>query len=337
MALTQLSDIIDVVTYQDLPVNISPEKTDVFESGAVIRNAAFAQFANNPGTTGELPFWNDLEGSDEVNYSTDTTSTATPKKIAQGEQIYRKAFVNQGWSEADLAAELAMGGSAMRTVKARVDKYFTRQWQRRLIATSNGILADNVANDSSDMVEDVAVEILGSQTAATKFNSEAFTNAVFTMGDAKDSLTTIAVHSAVLKTMTLNDDIDYMPDSEGKLTIPTYKGLRVIVDDGLTVTAGTTSGFKYTSVIYGNGAFAYGEGTPNVPVEVAREAAQGNGGGVEVFWKRNTWILHPFGFADDGTPATNGFSYTLAEVAAAAAWDRVIERKNIPLAFLITN
>jgi hypothetical protein len=212
-----------------------------------------------------------------------------------------------------------------------------RQWQRRLIATSNGILADNVANDSSDMVVDVAAEAIASQTSSTLFNRDAFTESVYTMGDASDQLTTIAVHSAVMKQMVKNDDIDYIPDSNGQLTIPTYMGLRVVVDDGLTVTAGTTDGFKYTSVIFGNGAFGYGVGTPNVPVEVQREANQGNGGGVESLWVRNTWILHPFGFQNTGTPTTNGFSYTLSEIAAATAWDRVIERKNVPLAFLITN
>jgi hypothetical protein len=337
MALVQLSDIIDVTIFQDLPAVDSPEKTAFFESGAVIRNGMLDGFANSPGKTGELPFWKDVDGSEEVNYSTDTTDTATPKKIIQGEQIYRKAFVNQGWSESDLAAELAMGGTAMRRIRARADSYFLRQWQRRLIATSNGILADNVANDSGDMVIDVAAEAIASQTSSTLFNRDAFTEAVYTMGDASDQLTTIAVHSAVMKQMVKNDDIDYIPDSNGQLTIPTYMGLRVVVDDGLTVTAGTTDGFKYTSVIFGNGAFGYGEGTHPNPVEVEREASQGNGGGIEKLWVRKTWILHPFGFQNTGTPATNGFSYTLAELAAATAWDRVIERKNVPLSFLITN
>jgi hypothetical protein len=126
-----------------------------------------------------------------------------------------------------------------------------------------------------------------------------------------------------------------MPDSQGNLTIPTYMGLRVVVDDGMTVTAGTTSGFKYTSVIFGAGAFGYGVGSPDVPVEVEREAAQGEGGGIETLWIRNTWVLHPFGFQNTGTPAS--VSFTLAELAGAARWDRVIERKNIPMAFLITN
>lgn len=336
MATTRLSDIIDVVVYRDLPQVDGPEKTAFFESGIVTRNGLLDELANAAGKTVELPYWNDLDGSIEVNYSNDNPATiATPQKIAQGEQIARKAFVNQGWQAADLASELAMGSTAMEAVRAKTDRYFMRQWQRRLVASTNGILADNVANDSGDMVIDVAAEAIASQTADTRFNRDAFTEAAFTMGDAKTSLSAIAVHSAVHKQMVKNDDIVYIPDSQGMLTIPTYMGLRVIVDDGMTVTAGSTDGFKYTSVLFGSGMFGYGVGSPEVPVEIEREAAQANGGGIETLWVRNTWLLHPFGFQATGTPA--GVSFTNAELAAATSFDRVLDRKLIPMAFLITN
>lgn len=336
MATTQLSDIIDVTIFQDLPQITGPEKTAFFESGIVTRTPLLDSLANGPGKTSELPFWNDLDGSIEVNYSSDNpASSATPQKITQGEQTARKAFVNQGWQAADLASELAMGGTAMEAVRARTDKYFLRQWQRRLVAATNGVLADNVANDSSDMVIDVASESIAGQSASTLFNRDAFTDAVFTAGDSSEMFSAIAVHSAVMSQMIKNDDITFIPDSQGNLTIPTYMGLRVIVDDGLTVTPGATDGFKYTSVIYGPGAFGYGQGSPIVPVEIEREAAQGDGGGIETLWVRNTWLLHPFGFQQTGTPAGN--SFTQAELALATSWDRIIDRKLIPISYLITN
>lgn len=336
MATTRLSDIIDVTIFRDLPQVEGPEKTAFFESGIVTRNGLLDELANAPGKIVELPYWNDLDGSVEVNYSDDNpANTATPQKIAQGEQIARKAFINQGWQAADLASELAMGGTAMEAVRARTDRYFMRQWQRRLIASSNGILADNVANDSGDMVVDVAVESVAAQTSSTKFNRDVFTEAVYTMGDMATELGAIAVHSAVMQQMVKNDDIVYIPDSQGQLTIPTYMGLRVIVDDGMTVTAGTTDGFKYTSVLFGSGMFGYGVGSPETPVAIEREEAQGNGGGIETLWLRNTWLLHPFGFQATGTPA--GQSFTNTELAAATSFDRVLDRKLIPMSFLVTN
>ncbi len=336
MATTKLSDIIDVTIFSDLPQVNGPEKTAFFESGIVARNGLLDSLASGPGKVSELPYWNDLDGSVEVNYSSDDPlSLATPQKITQGEQIARKAFVNQGWQAADLASELAMGGTAMEAIRAKTDRYFQRQWQRRLVAATNGVLADNVANDGGDMVIDVGSQSIAGQTSSTLFNRDAFTEAAYTMGDAATDLSAIAVHSAVMQQMVKNDDIVYIPDSMGRLTIPTYMGLRVIVDDGLTVTAGTTDGFIYTSVLFGSGAFGYGVGSPEVPVAVEREEAQGDGGGIETLWVRNTWILHPFGFQQTGTPA--GVSFTQAELSLAAQWDRVLDRKQVPLAYLRTN
>ena len=336
MATTSLSDIIDVTIFRDLPQIEGPEKTRFFESGIITRNGLLDELANAPGKSIELPYWNDLDGSAEVNYSSDDPAiSATPQKIAQGEQTARKAFVNQGWQAADLASELAMGGTAMEAVRARTDRYFARQWQRRLIAATNGVLADNVTNDSGDMVIDVASESISGQGAGTRFNRDAFTEALYTAGDSAEIFTTIAVHSVVMAQMVKNNDIDFIPDSDGMATIPTYMGKRVIVDDGLTVTAGTTDGFKYNSVLFGPGAFGYGVGSPITPVAIDRNEEQGDGGGIETLWVRNTWLLHPFGFQQTGTP--DGVSFTQEELALAAQWDRVLPRKNVPMAYLVTN
>jgi len=336
MATVQLADIIDVKVFQDLPAVNSPEKTAFYQSGIITRNSLLDGLATAAGKTAELPFWNDIDPTVAPNLSNDNpASIAAASKITQGEQISRKSFLNKGMSATDLASEIAMGPLAMEHIKSRIDTYWMRQWQRRLIASTNGILADNIANDGGDMVKSVAVESIAAQTSATKFNRDAFTDAVYTMGDAATTLRAIGVHSAVMSQMVKNDDIVYIPDSEGKLTIPTYMGLRVIVDDGHTVTAGSTSGFKYTSVLFGEGAIGYGDGVPLNGVEIEREAAQGNGAGIETLWSRKTWILHPFGFQTLTTPAAVSFS--LAELATAAVWDRVVARKNVPLGYLVTN
>jgi hypothetical protein len=69
---------------------------------------------------------------------------------------------------------------------------------------------------------------------------------------------------------------------------------------------------------------------------VEREALQGNGGGIETLVSRKSWIVHPFGFQFlSGSVA--GESPTLAEYKLAANWDRVVPRKNVPVAFLVTN
>ena len=313
--MTKLVDIIDVVVYQDIEAENSPEKTAFFESGVIVRNALLDRLANESGNTPSMPFWKDLDETSETNYSNDSDTDATVGKVIQGEQVARKAFVNKGWGESDLASELALGGTALMRVKERAETYFMRQFSRRVIASARGILADNVANDASDMVNDIASETIIGQSASTGWSRTAFTTATFTMGDAQDAIKAIGVHSKIYKDMVDADDIDLVKDSDGG-EVPYYLGRRVIVDDSLPVIAGTTDGLKYVSVLFGEGMFGYGEGMAKVPVEVDRDASKGNGGGQEELWVRKTWLLHPFGYKAVGTPAV-GTTFTQAELATA--------------------
>lgn len=336
MATVQLSDVIIPEIYADYMAENSPEKTAFFESGIIVQNPMLAEKANSGGRILDLPFWKDLDADDEPNISTDDPAdTATPAKIGTDMQIGRVAYLNNGWSASDLSGELA-GSDPMTRIAARTGVYWTRQLQRRLVASALGVLADNVANDSGDMVSDIATEDGNNATASNVFSRQAFTSAAFTLGDAFQSTSAIAVHSVVFKRMVDNDDIDYIKDSAGTMSIPTFLGRRVIVDDGMPVEAGGTSGFKYTSVLFGAGAFGYGAGSPKTPVEVEREASQGNGAGIETIWERKTWLIHPFGFKFTSSSVA-AESATAAELKAAANWDRVVDRKNCPLAYLVTN
>lgn len=347
--MSRLANIIDVTVFQDLPAENLPEKTALFQSGVVVRNEMLDQLANAAGKTAELPFWKDLDPSVEPNYSNDNPADeAVPLQIQQDEQIARKAFLNQGWTESDLAAELAMGGNAMRRIRARVDTYWMRRWQRRLVNTAVGTMLANVANNGGDMVHDVGVPagtVAGTAlTAANLFSRSATVAAAFTMGDQFDGIGTIVVHSVVAQNMIDSDDIEYIKDSQGNLTIPTYLGKRVVIDDGAPVIADNDR-FRYVTLLFGQAAFGYGEGTPEVPTEVDRKAEGGNGGGIETLWSRKTWMIHPLGHRFTSNTVSGpaapkdpaGISPTDADLRLAANWTRVYDRKNIPLAFLITN
>lgn len=344
--MSRLANIIDVQTFNDLPAVDSPEKTQLIESGVVVANELLNTFANAPGKTAELHFWKDLDPNVEQNYSNDNPADkAVPLLLAQGEMNARKAFMNQGWTESDLAAELASGGNAMRRIRARIDSYWTRRFQRRVVAVATGVFLANVAQDGGDMVHDISKNAAGAPTEANLFSRTAMVAGAFTMGDRFDGIKTMVVHSVIAQRMIENDDIEYVADSKGELSIPTYLGRRVIIDDGAPVIAAGDSGFRYVSMLFGTAAFGYGNGNPLVPTEVERDAAGGNGGGVETLWSRKTQILHPLGFnftsntvsgpAAPKNPA--GISPTDSDLRLAANWDRVYDRKLLPLAYVISN
>lgn len=345
MAATQFADIFDVTIYSALPPVNSPEKTAFFESGVVMRNALLDQLANSPGKDAVLPFWKDIDLSSAPNQSSDNPADiAVPDKVTQGAQRAYKFALSKGWATSDLASDIAMGARAMEHIKGRTSNYWTHWWQNYLQATALGVMANNIAAaggvvNNSDMVRSVASESIAGQSSATKFNADAFTDAVYTMGDSASDLKAICVHPMVMAQMVKANDIDFIPSADGKIMIKTYKGMRVIDSEAMPVLAGATDGFKYVSVIFGEGAFGYGVGNPSKPVAVDRNEAAGNGSGIETLWERKHWYLHPFGYAAVTEPAgqAHTLGYTIAELQTATTWQRVVPRKTIPMAFLITN
>lgn len=341
MSTTLISDVIVPEVYAGYAEVDSPEKAAFFDSGVAVSSPKLNQEASTGGKILTLPFWKDLDGGVEPNYSSDDVADiAVPGKIVAGEQIARNAYMNKGYSSANLSGELA-GSDPMTRVKARFGAYWGWQWQRRTLASVKGVLADNVANDDSDMVNDISGALRSDIATGTLFSREAFTSAVFTSGDHWDDYVAIAVHSMIAKRMVDNEDIVYIADSQGSLVIPTYMGRRVIVDDGMPyVQAGgpdpTDTAPFYTSVLFGAGAIGFGEGTPRKPVELDPVASQGGGGGIETLWERKTWVIHPFGTKFTSTTVT-GESPSWANLELAVNWDRVVDRKQIPLAFIISN
>lgn len=337
MALVQLADVIVPAVYETYSAVDSPETTLFFQSGVAVTNEALLSAFDGGGNIATLPFWNDLDDSAEPNYSTDSpTDVAVPDKVGTGTMITRVADVNKWYSAANLVVDLA-GSDPMQQIRNRFGTWWTRQFQHRLIAVCKGIMAGNIASNSGDMVVDVSQQTLVGLTAANLMSGTAFVNALYTLGDKAAEITAIAVHSVVMAQMVKNDMITFFKPSEDMPAIPTFMGKAVTVDDGMPVVAGTTSGFRYTSILFGQGAIGYAEGAPaNKPVELWTQPLQGNGAGVDMIGERKRWILHPFGFQFTSNTVT-GQSPSNANLALAANWSRVVARKSVPMTFLITN
>lgn len=337
MATVRLSDVIEPRVFLDYMTKDTMELTAFWQSGVIVTSPELSAKANTGGKIVDVPFWKDLANS-EPNYSSDDPAqVSTPDKISTGDQIARIAYLNKSWSATDLASEIA-GSNAMQRIAARTDAWWARQYQARLLAITVGLYNDNVAGNGGDMVFNAARTTAGAAAATNGFTRSNFTSAAFTLGDAFEGTGAIAVHSVIYKRMIDNDDIDFIVDSQGTMQIPTFLGRRVIVDDGMPVTMNATSGLlEYTSILFGAGAIGYGEGSPLVPVEVDRDPEQGNGGGVETLYIRKTNLIHPFGYAFTSSSVA-GVSPSLAELRNAANWSRIFdERKQVPIAYLVTN
>jgi hypothetical protein len=320
MATTQLADIFVSDYYADLaPVN-SPEKTAVFDSGIIVRSPELDAIASNGQGTAEIAYWQDLDADEEPNISNDDPDDlGLVGKAEMGSMRARTLYLNKGYGVADLTTELART-EPMQHIRNRFGTYWTRRWQRYLLGAARGIIASNIANDAGDMVVDAGAAI----------SAGAFQDAAFTSGDAADVFSAIGVHSVVMNQMVKQDLIEYLRDSDGRIILSTYLGKPVFMDDSLVYGAG-----RYLSVFFGQGAFGYGEGSPANPVELERKPSGGNGGGAEVLWERKTMILQPAGFSWKGGENRN-LSPTATQYAAAANWERVFDRKQVPFAAVIS-
>lgn len=358
MATTRLSDVIDIFVWRDLEAENDPTKTLLYESGIIAAGEEFNALANSPGMTGEANYWRDLDHEQEPNYGTDSDNNSTPNKIVQDTMTWRKAHPNNSWASKNLTRELQSNTDAMQRIKNRIGEYWTRQWQARLVACMIGIVQSNIAgrfspqiaaaSSAEDMVHDISLADANLADATNMFNRDAFIEAVYTMGDRENELGAMVVHSIVMKTIAKLEDIDYIMDSDGLTRIPIYMGRVVIVDDSCPVyeaTPGTpANGYKYITAIYGRESFMYGEGEPQRPDAVDFDEATGDGAGEEILYTRKTWLIHPLGFKNDNAVVTGGqladasFSQqTLEDLQDPLNWTRTHLRKNVPIAFLLTN
>lgn len=337
MALVQLANVVIPAVYETYTAVDSPETTLFFQSGVAVTNQLLLDAFNGGGNIATLPFWNDLDDSVEPNYTTDqVTDVIAPDNVGTGTMITRVADVNKWYSAANLVVDLA-GSDPMQHIRNRFGTWWQRQWQKRILAVCNGLMAANIAQNSGDMVVDVSIQAGLSATAANLMSGTAFVNALLTLGDQADKIVAIAVHSVVHAQMVKNDMITFFKPSQDLPAIPTFMGKAVIVSDNMPVVAGTTNGFRYVSILFGMGAIGYAEGAPTeLPVEIWSQPWTGNGGGVQSLGERKRWIVHPFGYQFTSNTVT-GLSPSNANLALAANWSRVVVRKNVPITFLITN
>jgi len=334
MAEVRITDIYNPLVFSGAEQEAQVEKNAFLMSGVMVEDPRLTAMASVGGNTGELPFFKPL-GTEEPNYSNDVTGdSSTASKITKGLMKYRLASQNKSWSSMDLAGDLALQDPVGANT-GRVGAYWATANEKRLIQSAVGILADNVANDSGDMLFSVATDGSGAIGAGELVSNDAILDAQQTAGDHQDGFGAIAMHSVVYNRLRKQQLITFIRDADNNTLFQTYGNLRVVVDDSLPAVAGSNR-VTYTTVLFGNGAIVSGSGRVAVPSELDRDPEKGNGGGQSTLYSRRADIIHPLGFAFTSS-SVSGQSATLAELATAANWDRVWERKNVPLAFLQTN
>jgi len=312
---TRLIDVIQPEIFTPYTIQQTMEKSALVQSGIIENNSEFDELASGPNTLINMPFWNDL-GNDESQVMKDE-GNMTINKITTGQDIARKHARVNAWGANGLSALLS-GDDPMRAIGQRVASYWSRDMQRILLATLDGVFK---SSSMASKVHDVTSEEGDKGT----LNANTFLDAIQKMGDAKELLTGVMMHSAVETELRKQDLIEYVPQSQQGQPIPYFMGKRVIVDDAMPYDTNTGVAEMY---IFGQGAIALGNGShPRIiPTEVDRNKQSYSG--EEVLINRRIFILHPRGIKWNEGGVTDEFP-TNAEIAVGARWTRVYEPKAV--------
>jgi len=334
MAKTQVSDVIVPEVFVPYIIERTAEKSRLIQSGIIASDSEFDSLANDGGRTVNMPFWEDLSGDDEV---IKDDAPSVPDKITATKDVAARVMRVRSWKYNDLARHLS-GDDPAAAIGELVAAYKARRMQAQLLSVLTGVFgAASMAGNQLDLH---ITSGGGSPTLDNVLDGSSFIDAKQTLGDSKDLLTAIMMHSQVESLLLKLDLIDFVPDSTGKAMLRTFQGLQVIVDDSIT-TETVDSKTVYTSYLFGQGAIALGNTRDSSPVdggfgtfelEFSREALDHD----SIMIHRWGNILHPRGVkwtdssvADD-TP-------TNAELATSANWSRVFENKNVRIVRVRSN
>jgi hypothetical protein len=310
---TTLQDIINPTPFfTNYVVNRTTELSAIFQSGIITRDSQFDQLASEPAQVHNMPFFNDLTGdSEDVIEGQDLTAA----KITSNQDTSTTIRRAKMWSSTDLAAQLA-GEDPMKAIGDLAAGFWARDHQKELLNILDGVFA-------STSMTDHVLDITGKTGKAANFSGEAFIDAMQLMGDARNSLTAVVMHSATKSYLDKLNLIQTIRQSDA-VSFDTYMGRRVIVDDGCPVDTD-----KYTTYLFGEGAIAFGVGSPvgMTPTEVDRDKRKGSG--VDFLIMRKAFIMHPRGVAWQNKTRAHAESVSRAELKDAGNWKRVYEPKQI--------
>lgn len=276
-----------------------------------------AVFTTQDGTAYARLAMRGLLDGDAVNYDgqTDITATST-KTFEQGVVVVGRA---KAWVEKDFSYDITGGQDFMDNVAKQVADYWQDIDQDTLLAILRGVFA-MTSTKGAEFVKKHTYEVDGPMEATTLNSATAQA-----CGDRKKKFAMIFMHSAVatnLENLNLLTALKYT-DKEGvtrDLTLYTWNGKLVIVDDGMPTEQAEDGSTVYTSYVLGEGTINYEDIGAKVPYEMARDPK--TNGGQDTLYTRQRKVFAPFGLSYEKAKQAS-LSPTDDELADGTNWDLV--------------
>lgn len=294
-----------------------------------------------PGDYVSLPFWQDLQGADEV---LSETVGLIPDGITAARQRAVVLHRGRGW-KAGLLAKLASGSDPVAAIGNRVANYISNRRQAALISVLNGCFgAVGTDNASAPLV---GLSIDGGGTGETTLSPRHPALARALLDQNGQDITAMLIHPRVFADLEERKMIDYVTAAEARVTastiaagsitginafggsvaaayeasakVPFYSGLRVIVSSDVP-TSGSGSSTKYGVFFFKPGSVLTGDQAPQT-VETDRDI-MAKADGISADWHP---IYHVNGTQWGGTIPNP----TNAQLATIGNWSLVQSVQNV--------
>lgn len=341
-------------------------KSGVLKGNQEIRDA----FSSQTGTAyATLPMKGRIGGT-PLNYDGQTDIEAqTTTTFERGVVVIGRA---QAWTEKDFSADIAGGVEFMDVVAQQIAEYWDGVDQDTLLAILKGIFAMTGAKNlefvNGHTLDITALE--GEDSDKHPLNKAGTTTLNTAIGkacgDNKAKFKIAIMHSTVATNLENLRLLAYLKqtDKDGvtrDLGLATWNGRIVLIDDAMPVEhvdevpASGTEGQadyvpavsaydKYTTYVFGEGAFDYENIGAKVPFEMARDAK--TDGGVDTLYSRQRKVFAPFGISytkksqaslsPTDAELQNGANWALVHNGESGSKAEYIEHKTIHIARIIS-
>jgi hypothetical protein len=320
MAETKITNIIKPEIFNAYTVEQAIYRSRLYNSGVIQTNADLNTKLQGGGETFNFPFFVSPSGDSDVPAE---TGNQTVNAITTGKEIVRRQERVKAWGTNALASVLA-GANPLTSVAPKVLGYWANEFDKNAIYGMLGLVNDNVANDSSDLVHDISDESGTSAYITDSAILQAMAlhkeNGVMRGDNVDGEFVAIVMHSNVYFYLQYLDAITFVPISGQARPLEFYHNMQVIVDDNIT-RASESGGYSYYTFLLKPGAVQYGLSSVNYE-PTSFDRIEDRGMGVDVMYTRRVFAMHYPGFAWQEASVA-GLSPTYTELAKGANWDRV--------------
>lgn len=321
MAETKLTNIIIPEVYNAYFNENFVTRSRFFKSGAIERSSEIDSKLAGGGSTFEIPFVKAVTATPGV---PSETGNQTINNATTGQESIRRQMRTIAFGENSIS-RIFSGTNTLEKNLTQLTDIWVNDYDKVAIYTMQGIINDNLTNDSGDLCLDISDESAAadkviSDSRILQAQAKLKENGVGRVDNLNGNFSAIVMHSNVYFYLVNQDAITFTAISGQLRPLAFYHGMEVIVDDNC-IRQSESGGYAYTTLILKPGAIQVGYSS-NGYESLSYDRVEDRGMGVDQVFSRSVFAVHSPGFAWQGASMA-GLSPTNTELAKAANWDRV--------------